>query len=87
MLSEVKRTVLECGQFVTKWETIGMYDTLKQFKGNNAEQVRNNFNNSLLPGNCNSHVGNKYRVSDCKIVNQVTGKIISSFIAPIFEVI
>ena len=52
-----------------------------------AEWHRQMFNNSLKKGGCNEHLGIKYNVSNTRIVNQYTGKIISEFKAPLFEMI
>ena len=66
-----------------KWENIH-YLNAKPKKGD-AEKHRNEFNNSLKKGGANDHLGEKYRVSDVKIVNQKTNEIVDEYKAPMFE--
>jgi hypothetical protein len=65
------------------WENIH-YLNVKPKKGD-AEKHRNEFNNSLKKGGANDHLGEKYRVSDVKIVNQKTNEIVDEYKAPMFE--
>ena len=67
-----------------KWELILTSDTKPKL---NAEFYRDNFNDSLTGNKANSHLGIKYRVSDARIINQITGKVIDEFKAPLFEII
>jgi len=66
----------------------------KQFLGygkptpENLSKWRDKFNESLKPGNANSHLGSDYRIQrDLEIYNQVTGEILAEYKAPMFEVI
>lgn len=71
------------GQIV--WELIGTLD--RKPKAGSAEAERNAYNDSLKKGGANEHLGDKYRVSDVRIVNQKTGEEVDSYKAPMFEVI
>lgn len=67
-----------------KWELIGSSDTRPK---HSAETERFYFNDSLKKGGVNEHLGIKYSVSDCRIINQINGKVIDEYKAPMFEVI
>ena len=51
-------------------------------------QWRDKFNESLLKGGCNEHLGIKYWIQyKLEVYNQKTGQIVATFNPPMFEVI
>lgn len=83
MKSKIVKYIIQ-GKRNGKWELIGTSDKRPK---HSAETERFYFNDSLKKGGANEHLGLNYSVSDTRIVNQITGKVIDEYKAPLFEVI
>jgi len=63
------------------------------FKGRVTERTVASFvanmNHSFKPGNCNGHLSNKILlyVNSAKVIEQKSGNIVASYVAPMFQVI
>lgn len=65
------------------WEVI----MTSQRKDLNLENEREQFNNSLLKGGANEHLGLKYRIWDVRLrTNKKAFDIVSEYTAPMFEI-
>lgn len=72
------------GNFVSPWHT--KQDGKPTNK--NLSDFRDAFNQSLKKGGANEHLGvNHWLLTDLKIVSQITGKILATHKAPMFEII
>jgi len=45
------------------------------------------FNESLRPGGCNDHVGERAQVTKANIVDQFTNEVVATYEAPAFQVV
>ena len=61
----------------------------KEYGKPNAENIgkwREQFNKSISPGGANQHLGTKYRLQcGMEIYNQLTGEVVATYSAPMFE--
>jgi hypothetical protein len=80
----------KAGRFLGAWQVRAKYGHPGHGQPNaeNLGKWRDAFNNSLLPGGPNDHLGLNYWLhEDLEIFDQNSGRVVATYRAPMFEVI